>query len=150
MPAEVRRPGEHNMAKRVLVVDDAMIMRMRIKEIARAAGWEIAGEATNGEEAVVRFRELRPDLTTLDIVMPKMDGVSALRQIKEEDPTARIAMVSAIDQREKLTECIRLGVLDFIVKPFDKARLLSFFEKYGQEPGAASASPQDDRSTRPE
>ena len=135
------------MAKRVLVVDDAMIMRMRIKEIAREAGWEIAGEATNGEEAILRFCELRPDLTTLDIVMPKMDGVSALRRIKQEDPTARIAMVSAVDQREKLTECIHLGVLDFIVKPFDRARLLSFFEKYRQGPSAASSPPAQDGST---
>jgi two-component system chemotaxis response regulator CheY len=122
------------MAKRVLVVDDAMIMRMRIKDIAKEAGWEIAGEASNGEEALVRYRELRPDLMTLDIVMPKMDGVSALRQVKQEHPEARVVMVSAVDQREKLTECIRLGVLDFIVKPFDKVRLKSFFEKYGREP----------------
>jgi len=117
------------MAKRVLVVDDALIMRMRIKDIAREAGWEIAGEATNGEEAVARFLELRPDLMTLDIVMPKMDGVAVLRQVRKEDPLARVAMVSAVDQKEKLSECIRLGAVDFIVKPFDKARLKSFFEK---------------------
>lgn len=118
------------MAKRVLIVDDAMIMRMRIKEIARDAGWEIAGEASNGEEGIALYRELRPDLMTLDIVMPKMDGVSVLRQIKQEHPAARIAMVSAVDQRGKLSECIRLGAVDFIVKPFDKARLKSFFDKY--------------------
>ena len=121
------------MAKRVLVVDDAMIMRMRIKEIAKEAGWEIVGEAGNGEEAVLRYKELRPDLITLDIVMPKMDGVAALRQLKQECPEARIVMVSAVDQKEKLTECIRLGVVDFIVKPFDKTRLKSFFEKYGRD-----------------
>lgn len=118
------------MAKRVLIVDDAMIMRMRIKEIALECGWEVAGEATNGEDAVAGYRELRPDLMTLDIVMPRMDGVSALRAIKEESPEARIVMVSAVDQKEKLSECIRLGALDFIVKPFDKARLKSFFGKY--------------------
>jgi two-component system chemotaxis response regulator CheY len=126
------------MAKRLLVVDDAMIMRMRIKDIAREAGWEIAGEAGNGEEALVRYRELRPDLMTLDIVMPKMDGVSALRQVKQEYPEARVVMVSAVDQREKLTECIRLGVLDFIVKPFDKVRLKSFFERYGRDEATRS------------
>ena len=120
------------MAKRVLIVDDAMIMRMRIKDIAREAGWEIVGEASDGEEAVLRYKELRPDLITMDIVMPKMDGVSALRRLKEECPEARVVMVSAVDQREKLSECIRLGVVDFIVKPFDKARLKSFFEKYGR------------------
>lgn len=129
------------MARRLLIVDDAMIMRMRIKEIAREAGWEIAGEAGNGEEALARFRDLQPDLVTLDIVMPKMDGVSALRLIREEFPAARVAMVSAVDQKEKLAECIRLGAVDFIVKPFDKTRLKNFFEKYGRDeakPVAAS------------
>ncbi|MGQ0635665.1 MAG: response regulator [Planctomycetaceae bacterium] len=121
------------MPKRVLIVDDAMIMRMRIREIALDAGWEIAGEAANGEEGLARYRELRPDLITLDIVMPKMDGVAALRQIREEDPAARVVMVSAVDQKGKLTECIRLGAVDFIVKPFEKSRLRSFFEKYGRD-----------------
>ena len=118
------------MPKRVLVVDDAMIMRMRIKEIAKEAGWEIAGEASDGAEAILHYKELRPDLITMDIVMPNMDGVSALRQLKQECPEACVVMVSAVDQREKLTECIRLGVVDFIVKPFDKIRLKGFFEKY--------------------
>lgn len=117
------------MAKRVLIVDDAVIMRMRIRDIAREAGWEIAGEASNGEEALVRFRELAPDLVTLDIVMPKMDGVATLKQIRQEFPDARVVMVSAVDQKEKLTECIKLGAVDFIVKPFDKIRLKGFFEK---------------------
>ncbi|MFN0053828.1 MAG: response regulator, partial [Planctomycetales bacterium] len=105
----------------------------RIKEIALDSGWEIAGEAVNGEEGLARYRELRPDLMTLDIVMPKMDGVAVLRQIREEDPAARIVMVSAVDQKGKLSECIRLGAIDFIVKPFDKARLKGFFEKYGRD-----------------
>jgi two-component system chemotaxis response regulator CheY len=135
------------MPKRVLIVDDALIMRMRIKEIARESGWEIAGEAGNGEEGIARYRELRPDLTTLDIVMPGMDGVSALRQIRQEDPAARIVMVSAVDQKGKLTECIRLGAVDFIVKPFDKARLKGFFAKYGRDEsaeagGAAAGQPE--------
>ena len=121
--------------KRLLVVDDAMIMRAIIKDTAKKAGWEIAGEATNGAEAVERFRELKPDMTTLDIVMPEMDGVEALRAIRQEAPDAKVVMISAIDQRAKLTECIQLGALDFIVKPFDKNRLLAFFETYSyQEP----------------
>lgn len=118
------------MTKRLLIVDDAVIMRMRIRDIAREAGWEIAGEATNGKEAVVRYQELGPDLVTLDIVMPTMDGVEALREIRRVDPQARVVMVSAVDQREKLTECIRLGAKDFIVKPFDKASLKGAFEKF--------------------
>jgi two-component system chemotaxis response regulator CheY len=124
------------MTKRVLIVDDALIMRMRIKEIARDAGWEIAGEADNGETGLALYRQLRPDLVTLDIVMPRMDGLTALRQIRDEDPLAKIVMVSAVDQKNKLTECIRLGAVDFIVKPFDKARLKSFFTKYGRDAGS--------------
>ena len=119
--------------KRLLVVDDAMIMRAIIKDTAKKAGWEIAGEATNGAEAVERFRELKPDMTTLDIVMPEMDGVEALRAIRQEAPEAKVVMISAIDQRAKLTECIQLGALDFIVKPFDKNRLLAFFETYSHQ-----------------
>lgn len=118
------------MPKRVLIVDDALIMRKRIKDIAEEAGWEVAGEAKNGEEAVTLFQQEKPDLVTLDIVMPKMDGVTALKRIMADDPTARVVMVSAVDQKEKLTECIQAGAVDFIVKPFEKSRLRSFFEKY--------------------
>jgi two-component system chemotaxis response regulator CheY len=112
-----------------LIVDDAMIMRLRIATIAREAGWEVAGEAADGAEGLARYRELRPDLVTLDIVMPTLDGVETLRSIVAEDPAARVVMVSAVDQRAKLVECIALGALDFIVKPFDKARLSTLFEK---------------------
>ncbi len=118
------------MAKRLLIVDDALIMRKRIKDIAERAGWEIAGEASNGEEAVEMYRKESPDLVTLDIVMPKMDGVTALKQVLAADPRARVVMISAVDQKEKLSECIGSGAVDFIVKPFDTERLKRFFEKY--------------------
>jgi two-component system chemotaxis response regulator CheY len=118
--------------KRLLVVDDALIMRAIIKDTARNAGWEIVGEATTGAEAVARYRELKPDLVTLDIVMPEMDGVEALRTIRQEHPDALVVMISAIDQRAKLSECIQLGALDFVVKPFDKQRLQSLFQTYLQ------------------
>jgi len=121
------------MTKRLLIVDDAIIMRMRIRDIAREAGWEIAGEAANGQEAVARYSELGPDLVTLDIVMPTMDGVEALREIRRVDPMARVVMVSAVDQREKLTECIRLGATDFIVKPFDKSSLREVFDRLNRD-----------------
>ena len=121
------------MTKRLLIVDDAILMRMRIRDIAREAGWEIAGEAANGQEAVARYSELGPDLVTLDIVMPTMDGVEALREIRRVDPTARVVMVSAVDQREKLTECIRLGATDFIVKPFDKSSLREVFDRLNRD-----------------
>ncbi len=118
------------MAKRVLIVDDALIMRKRIRDIAERAGWEIAGEAANGAEAVEMYRQLKPDLVTLDIVMPEVDGVEALKQMIAADPDAHVVMVSAVDQREKLTECIESGAMDFIVKPFDVARLQGLFEKH--------------------
>ena len=123
------------MGKRLLIVDDALIMRKRIKEIAQKAGWEVAGEAADGAEALQKHQELRPDLTTMDIVMPKMDGVAALRAVRAQDATAQVVMVSAVDQREKLAECVKLGAIDFIVKPFDPANLLKFFEKIGRDPG---------------
>ena len=121
--AETRRP-------RLLVVDDAAIMRMRITGIAREAGWEIVAEATNGLEAVALYHQHRPDLVTLDIVMPELDGVEALRRLRTDDPAARVVMVSAVDQRAKLRECIGLGAIDFVVKPFDKERMMSLFAKY--------------------
>ena len=115
--------------KRVLIVDDALIMRRRIAEIATRSGWLVAGEAGDGEEAVKLYRETRPDLVTLDIVMPGMDGVKALREIRSLDPEARVVMVTAVNQKEKLAECIGLGAMDFIIKPFDKDNLTLFFEK---------------------
>ena len=116
-------------AKRLLIVDDALIMRKRIREIAELAGWEIAGEAADGEEALTLYAKEKPDLVTLDIVMPNLDGVSALKRIVEYDPAARVVMVSAVNQKTKLVECVQAGALDFIVKPFDKSTLLSFFQK---------------------
>lgn len=118
-----------NSPKRVLIVDDALIMRQRIKDIALQAGWQIAGEARDGAEAVELYRREKPNLVTLDIVMPKMDGVAALKQMIQFDASAQIVMVSAVNQKDKLAECIRGGATDFIVKPFDKADLLGFFQK---------------------
>ena len=118
------------MPKRVLIVDDALIMRKRIADIARRAGWEIAGEASNGAEALEMYRAVNPDHVTLDIVMPEVDGVTALEQVLATDPDARVVMVSAVDQREKLAHCIETGAIDFVVKPFDTARLQSLFERY--------------------
>ena len=118
--------------KRVLIVDDALIMRKRIKQIAEEASWQVAGEAKDGEEAVALYRQEKPDLVTMDIVMARMDGVAALKQIVHDDPQARVVMVSAVNQKDKLVECIQAGAIDFIVKPFDKASLRSFFDKYLQ------------------
>jgi two-component system chemotaxis response regulator CheY len=121
------------MNNRILIVDDAMIMRLRIREIAEQSGWEVVGEAANGQQAIEMYASLKPSLVTMDIVMPNLDGVEALRAIRVLDAKARICMVSALNQKEKLAECIQLGAIDFIVKPFDRARLQTFFERQGRQ-----------------
>ncbi len=113
------------MGKRVMIVDDAPFMRVMIANALRPKGYEIVAEATDGDEAVALHREMKPDVTTLDIVMQRMSGIEALREIRKEDPSARIVMVSAIDQRDALMEAIRLGAADFVVKPFDAERIVS-------------------------
>jgi two-component system chemotaxis response regulator CheY len=117
---------------RLLIVDDALIMRMKIRDIALSAGWEVVAEAASGEEGVQLFQAHRPNLVTLDMVMPGMDGLAALKAIRSLDPSANIVMISAINQKEKLRECIASGALDFVVKPFDPASLKLFFERQRQ------------------
>jgi two-component system, chemotaxis family, chemotaxis protein CheY len=114
---------------RLLVVDDAMIMRKLIRDVAVEAGWEIAGEAANGADAVALYEKLRPDLVTMDLVMPIMGGNEALRRIRAVDSDARVVVITALDQKQTLTESIRDGALDFIVKPFDRERILGFLRK---------------------
>lgn len=138
--------------KRLLVVDDAMLMRKLIRDVASEAGWEVAGEARNGLEAVALYDELRPDLVTMDVVMPGMGGLEALRLIRERDPSAQVVMVTALDQKQTLMESIRGGAVDFIVKPFERERIVSLLNKVrprGGEAGAAGrgleAGGQDER-----
>ena len=109
---------------RVLVVDDAAFMRKLLSDALASGGHEVVGEAGNGAEAVTRWQELRPELTTLDITMPEKDGLSALAEIIAIDPTARIVMCSALGQEAKVLEAVKLGAKDFVVKPFQPAQLL--------------------------
>ena len=127
--------------KRLLVVDDALLMRRLIRDAALEAGWEVVGEAGDGEAAVALYRRLRPDLVTMDVVMPEMGGLEALRRIRADDPEARVVMITALDQKQTLVESIRDGALDFIVKPFDRGRIMSLLEKVGARPGAAPETP---------
>ncbi len=116
------------MAKTLLIVDDALIIREIIKDTAIAAGWEIVGEATNGQEAIDLYLQLKPSAVTLDMVMPEYDGIHALRGIIEADPEAKVLVVSALDQKTVLQQAFKFGASDFIVKPFDKDRLVEGLE----------------------
>lgn len=104
---------------RVLIVDDAAFMRLMLKKIIVVDGHEVVGEAGDGEAAIEMFRELRPDLVTLDITMPGRDGIEVLGSILEEDPAARVIMCSALGQQAKVVESMKLGAKDFVVKPFE-------------------------------
>ncbi len=111
------------MTKTLLVTDDALIIRQIIKDMATNAGWEVVGEAANGQEAIDRYRELRPDAVTLDLVMPDHDGLHALHGIMEFDPEAKVLVVSALEQRGVLKNAFKAGAADFVAKPFDKQNL---------------------------
>ncbi len=117
------------MAKRILVVDDAAFMRMMVKDILTKGGYEVVGEAENGAVAVQRYEELKPDLVTLDITMPEMDGLEALKKIKEKDASAVVVMCSAMGQQAMVIESIQAGAKDFIVKPFQADRVLEAVKK---------------------
>lgn len=112
------------MPRTLLVVDDALIIRHMIKETVEPAGWSVVGEAANGQMAVLLYQQLRPQAVTLDLVMPEYDGLYALRGILAVDPSAKVLVVSALDQRSILKESFKLGAFDFLVKPFDKTLLL--------------------------
>ncbi|MCF7935515.1 MAG: response regulator [Synergistales bacterium] len=112
------------MGAKVLVVDDAAFMRMMLKDILVKNGFEVVGEAENGKVAVSMAEENSPDVITMDITMPEMDGISAVKEIKKANPDARIVMVSAMGQQAMVIEAIQAGAKDFIVKPFQPDRVL--------------------------
>lgn len=117
------------MAPSVLIVDDALFMRMMIKNILSKDGFEVVGEAENGVEAVKKYAELRPDLVTMDIVMPEMDGIEAVRNIIKIDPRARVLMCSAMGQQPLVVEALEAGAKDFIIKPFQPAKVVETVRK---------------------
>lgn len=104
--------------KKVLIVDDAAFMRMTLKSMLEKNGFEVVGEAEDGVVAVQKYAELKPDVMTMDITMPKMDGIGALREIKKIDANAKVIMVSAMGQEQLIRESVMLGAKSFIVKPF--------------------------------
>ncbi|MFZ5591550.1 MAG: response regulator [Bacillota bacterium] len=117
------------MGKRILIVDDAAFMRMMIKNIVVKNGYEVVGEAENGKQAVQMYAELKPDLVTMDITMPEMDGIEGVKAIRALDPNANIIMCSAMGQQAMVMEAIQAGAKDFIVKPFQQDRLLQAIER---------------------
>lgn len=109
---------------RVFIVDDAKFMRMTLSNILTKANHEVVGEAENGKEAVTFYRELKPDLVLMDVTMPEMSGLEAVRQIRSEFSDAKVIMCSAMGQQKMVVEAIETGAKDFIVKPFDESRVL--------------------------
>lgn len=117
------------MGQRILIVDDAAFMRMMIKDILSKNGFEVVGEAQDGAEAIEKYKELTPDLVTMDITMPEMDGITALKTIKESNPAAKIIMCSAMGQQAMVIDAIQAGAKDFIVKPFQADRVIEAIQK---------------------
>lgn len=117
------------MANRILIVDDAAFMRMMIRDILTKNGFEVVGEAQDGAQAVEKFKELHPDLITMDITMPEMDGIAALKEIKKMDPNAKVIMCSAMGQQAMVIDAIQAGAKDFIVKPFQSDRVIEAINK---------------------
>lgn len=117
------------MGKRILVVDDAAFMRMMIKDILTKNNYEVVGEAADGAQAIEKYNELKPDLVTMDITMPEMDGITALKAIKGTHPTATIIMCSAMGQQAMVIDAIQAGAKDFIVKPFQADRVIEAIDK---------------------
>ncbi|CAH0119456.1 MULTISPECIES: response regulator [unclassified Paenibacillus] len=114
---------------RVLVCDDTAFMRMMLRDIAEELGYEVVAEASNGKEAVMQYSMHRPDLVTMDITMPEMDGIGALKKIKEMDRQAKVIMCSAMGQQQMVMEAMRNGATDFIVKPIQKERVALAFQR---------------------
>lgn len=110
--------------KKVLIVDDAAFMRAALKSMLESNGFEVVGEAENGSTGVVKYASLKPDLVTMDITMPGMDGIEALRAIKKLDPSSKIVMVSALGQEKYVRESVVLGAKSFIVKPFKEEHVI--------------------------
>lgn len=112
------------MSRTVLICDDALFMRTMVSDILTQAGFQVVGQAETGQQAVEKYFELQPDLVTMDIVMPEMGGIDAVREITRQDPSARILMCSAMGQQALVTEAMQAGAKDFVVKPFQPSRVL--------------------------
>ena len=123
--------GPKVAVKRVLITDDTAFMRMTLRRLLEQNGYEVVGEAEDGEDAVRKYVELKPDVVTMDITMPRMDGITAIREILKIDPQARIIVCSAMGQKAMVIEALTAGAKDFLVKPFQPQRVLEAIQKVG-------------------
>ncbi|NMB35653.1 MAG: response regulator [Firmicutes bacterium] len=119
------------MGKKVLITDDTAFMRMTLRNVLEKNGYEVVAEAEDGFQAVEKYQELKPDLVTMDITMPNMDGITAIKKIMAEDPQAKIVVVSAMGQKALVIEALNSGAKDFIVKPFQPDRIVEALQKVG-------------------
>ena len=119
------------MPAKIMVCDDAQLTRRTLKNILENSGYQVIGEAVNGKDAVTKFRELKPDVVFMDIVMPEMDGIEAVRQIVSIDENVIIIMCSSLAQEKKVVTAVKAGARDFIVKPFTQERVLDAIQRYG-------------------
>jgi two-component system chemotaxis response regulator CheY len=116
--------------KKILVVDDAAFMRLSLKTSLEKNGYDVVGEAENGLKAIEMYKKLKPEIVTMDITMPDMDGIEALAQIMKYDPKAQVIMLSAMGQEVKIREAVLLGAKGFIVKPFKEDYLIKALSKF--------------------
>lgn len=119
--------------KQVLIVDDAIVARMVLKKLLTQAGYEVVGEAENGRMAIEKFKELKPDLVTMDIVMPEMDGIEATREITTYDPSAKVIITSTMHQKELSLKALESGACSYVVKPYETDRILRTLEQIFNE-----------------
>ena len=117
------------MSQTVLICDDAIFMRTMVGDILTQAGFEVVGEAETGVQAVERYQQLKPDLVTMDIIMPEMGGIEAVKEITTFDPQARVLMCSAMGQQALVVEAVQAGAKDFVVKPFQPSRVLEAVQR---------------------
>jgi len=127
--ARAQRSWEVVGVVRVLIVDDTAFMRKLLKNILFSAGFDIAGEAENGKQAVELYKQLKPDIVTMDIVMPEMNGIEALKEIKKIDPNAKVVMCTAVGQEQMMKMAIKLGAKGYIVKPFQAPKVIEELKK---------------------
>ena len=123
------------MSNTVLIVDDADFMRMMLRDIVEDMGMEVGAEAQDGAQAIKQYQQKKTDLVLLDITMPVMDGLDALREIIKQDPEANVVMITALGQKDQVLACIKAGARDFIIKPFDQERVTETLDHLMAAPG---------------